>query len=96
MVIEHADADDIAQIVWMKVWEKLDGFKMESKLVEEEDESLELDAIELEDSDLPFEDEVNEFIDDGPILHQKKFYNDQISSATYYMEIMNFYIFQIY
>ena len=31
MVIEHADADDIAQIVWMKVWEKLDGFKMESE-----------------------------------------------------------------
>ena len=25
MVIEHADADDIAQIVWMKVWEKLDA-----------------------------------------------------------------------
>ena len=31
--------------------------------VTEEDESLELDAIELEDSDLPFEDEVNEFVD---------------------------------
>ncbi len=31
MVLEHADADDIAQIVWMKVWEKLDGFKMESE-----------------------------------------------------------------
>jgi RNA polymerase sigma-70 factor (ECF subfamily) len=31
MVIEHADADDIAQIVWIKVWEKLDGFKMESE-----------------------------------------------------------------
>ena len=31
MVMEHADADDIAQIVWMKVWEKLDGFKMESE-----------------------------------------------------------------
>ena len=31
MAIEHADADDIAQIVWMKVWEKLDGFKMESE-----------------------------------------------------------------
>ena len=31
MVIEHADADDIAQIVWMKVWEKLDSFKMESE-----------------------------------------------------------------
>ena len=38
--------------------------KPKSKLVGEEDESLELDAIELEDSDLPFEDEVNEFIDD--------------------------------
>lgn len=31
IVIEHADADDIAQIVWMKVWEKLEGFKMESE-----------------------------------------------------------------
>lgn len=31
MVIEHADTDDIAQIVWMKVWEKLDSFKMESE-----------------------------------------------------------------
>lgn len=31
MVIEHADADDIAQIVWIKVWEKLGGFKMESE-----------------------------------------------------------------
>ena len=31
MVIEHADADDIAQLVWMKVWEKLAGFKMESE-----------------------------------------------------------------
>ena len=30
-MIEHADADDIAQIVWMKVWEKLEGFKMESE-----------------------------------------------------------------
>jgi methionyl-tRNA formyltransferase len=37
---------------------------------------------------------INEFIDDGPILHQKKFFNDQISSATYYMEIMNFYILE--
>ena len=36
--------------------------KVKSK-VTEEDESLELDAIELEDSDLPFEDEVNEFVD---------------------------------
>ena len=31
MVIEHADADDIAQTVWIKVWEKLDGFKLESE-----------------------------------------------------------------
>ncbi|MEN9697908.1 MAG: hypothetical protein RLZ56_1329 [Bacteroidota bacterium] len=31
MVNEHADADDIAQQVWMKVWNKLDGFKMESE-----------------------------------------------------------------
>lgn len=31
MVLEHADADDIAQLVWIKVWEKLDGFKMESE-----------------------------------------------------------------
>lgn len=30
MVIEHADADDIAQAVWIKVWDKLDGFKQES------------------------------------------------------------------
>ena len=30
MVIEHADADDIAQAVWIKVWNKLDGFKHES------------------------------------------------------------------
>jgi RNA polymerase sigma-70 factor (ECF subfamily) len=30
MVIEHADADDIAQAVWIKVWSKLDGFKQES------------------------------------------------------------------
>ena len=37
--------------------------KTKSK-VTEEDEVVELDAIELEDSDLPFEDEVNEFIDD--------------------------------
>jgi hypothetical protein len=37
--------------------------KTKSK-VTEEDEVIELDAIELEDSDLPFEDEVNEFIDD--------------------------------
>ena len=31
MVIEHADADDIAQTVWIKVWEKLDSFKLESE-----------------------------------------------------------------
>ncbi|MEY4278998.1 MAG: hypothetical protein RL377_1002 [Bacteroidota bacterium] len=31
MVTEHADADDIAQHVWIKVWNKLDGFKMESE-----------------------------------------------------------------
>ena len=31
MVIEHADADDIAQSVWIKIWNKLDGFKMESE-----------------------------------------------------------------
>jgi hypothetical protein len=37
--------------------------KAKSK-VTEEDEVVELDAIELEDSDLPFEDEVNEFVDD--------------------------------
>jgi len=30
MVFEHADADDIAQAVWIKVWNKLDGFKQES------------------------------------------------------------------
>jgi RNA polymerase sigma-70 factor (ECF subfamily) len=30
MVLEHADADDIAQSVWIKVWNKLDGFKQES------------------------------------------------------------------
>ena len=30
MVLEHADADDIAQAVWIKVWNKLDGFKQES------------------------------------------------------------------
>jgi RNA polymerase sigma-70 factor (ECF subfamily) len=31
MVNEHADTDDIAQLVWVKVWNKLDGFKMESE-----------------------------------------------------------------
>ena len=30
MILEPADADDIAQLVWIKVWNKLDGFKMES------------------------------------------------------------------
>lgn len=30
MVLEHADADDIAQAVWIKVWNKLDSFKQES------------------------------------------------------------------
>jgi RNA polymerase sigma-70 factor (ECF subfamily) len=30
MVHEHADADDIAQAVWIKVWNKLDSFKQES------------------------------------------------------------------
>jgi RNA polymerase sigma-70 factor (ECF subfamily) len=30
MVVEHADTDDIAQAVWIKVWNKLDGFKQES------------------------------------------------------------------
>jgi RNA polymerase sigma factor (sigma-70 family) len=31
MVTEHANADDIAQTVWIKIWNKLDGFKMESE-----------------------------------------------------------------
>ena len=31
MGIEHEDADDIAQAVWIKIWNKLDGFKMESE-----------------------------------------------------------------
>lgn len=31
IVTEHADADDIAQTVWIKIWEKLAGFKMESE-----------------------------------------------------------------
>jgi RNA polymerase sigma-70 factor (ECF subfamily) len=30
MVLDHEDADDIAQAVWIKVWNKLDGFKQES------------------------------------------------------------------
>ena len=31
IVTDHADADDIAQQVWIKIWDKLDGFKMESE-----------------------------------------------------------------
>jgi RNA polymerase sigma-70 factor (ECF subfamily) len=31
MVNDHDDADDVAQQVWIKVWNKLDGFKMESE-----------------------------------------------------------------
>jgi RNA polymerase sigma-70 factor (ECF subfamily) len=31
MGIDHANADDIAQQVWIKVWHKLDSFKMESE-----------------------------------------------------------------
>ena len=31
MVNSHEDADDIAQMVWIKIWNKLDGFKMESE-----------------------------------------------------------------
>ena len=31
MVNDHDDADDIAQQVWIKVWNKLEGFKMESE-----------------------------------------------------------------
>lgn len=31
MVNEHEDANDIAQIVWIKIWDKLDDFKMESE-----------------------------------------------------------------
>ena len=30
MLNNHMDADDVAQLVWIKVWNKLDGFKMES------------------------------------------------------------------
>ena len=37
--------------------------KVKNKLVEE-DELPELDAIELEDADLPFENEVDEYVDD--------------------------------
>lgn len=35
---------------------------------------------------------MNQFIDDGPILHQKKIINDQLSSASYYIEEMNNYV----
>lgn len=31
MVADHTDADDIAQLVWIKIWDKLDSFKMESE-----------------------------------------------------------------
>jgi RNA polymerase sigma-70 factor (ECF subfamily) len=31
MLHNHMDADDVAQQVWIKVWNKLDGFKMESE-----------------------------------------------------------------
>ena len=31
MVNDHDDADDIAQMVWIKIWNKLDGFKMASE-----------------------------------------------------------------
>jgi RNA polymerase sigma factor (sigma-70 family) len=31
MVLNHDDADDVAQMVWIKIWDKLDGFKMESE-----------------------------------------------------------------
>ncbi|MDC6389763.1 formyltransferase family protein [Maribacter sp. PR1] len=36
--------------------------------------------------------EMNQFMDDGPIIHQKKFVNDNTSSATHYMGLMNTYI----
>lgn len=36
--------------------------------------------------------EMNEYIDDGDIIHQKSFINDDKSSATHYMELMNEYI----
>lgn len=35
---------------------------------------------------------MNEFIDDGPIIHQEIFENDQVSSATYYMQLFNKFI----
>jgi methionyl-tRNA formyltransferase len=35
---------------------------------------------------------MNKYIDDGPILHQFKIENDQISSAADYMKLMNEYI----
>ena len=31
MLHNHMDADDVAQQVWIKVWNKLQGFKMESE-----------------------------------------------------------------
>lgn len=34
--------------------------------------------------------QVNEFIDDGPIIYQKSFLNDQKSSATFYMKKLNY------
>ena len=35
---------------------------------------------------------MNEFIDDGPIIFQKEFKNDALSSATFNMELMNQYV----
>lgn len=37
---------------------------------------------------------MNPYIDDGSIIHQKEFLNDQLSSATHYMELMNNYILE--
>ena len=31
MVSDHFEADEIAQLVWIKIWDKLDSFKMESE-----------------------------------------------------------------
>ena len=31
MVSDHFEADEIAQLVWIKIWNKLDSFKMESE-----------------------------------------------------------------
>lgn len=36
--------------------------------------------------------EMNQFMDDGAIIHQKEFVNDNTSSATHYMGLMNNYI----